>query len=149
MKKVIANNKKAYHEYFIQDKFEAGLELVGTEIKSIRTGSVQFKDAFVHIENNEAFIKEMYIGQYKFGNQFNHDETRNRKLLLHRHEINKLAKQVKLKGYTIVPLSLYLSNGKAKLEIGLALGKANYDKRQVQKEKDAKREIEKATKRDR
>ena len=149
MKKVIANNKKAYHEYFIEDKYEAGLVLMGTEIKSIRLGSVQFKDAFIHIDNNEAFIKEMYIGQYKFGNQFNHDETRNRKLLLHKHEINKLAKQVKLKGYTIVPLSLYLSEGKAKLEIGLALGKANYDKRQVQKEKDAKREIEKATKRNR
>jgi SsrA-binding protein len=149
MKKVIANNKKAYHEYFIEDKYEAGLVLMGTEIKSIRLGSVQFKDAFIHIDNNEAFIKEMYIGQYKFGNQFNHEETRNRKLLLHKHEINKLAKQVKLKGYTIVPLSLYLSEGKAKLEIGLALGKANYDKRQVQKEKDAKREIEKATKRNR
>jgi len=149
MKKVIANNKKAYHEYFIEDKFEAGLVLMGTEIKSIRLGSVQFKDAFIHIDNNEAFIKEMYIGQYKFGNQFNHEETRSRKLLLHKHEINKLAKQVKLKGYTIVPLSLYLNDGKAKLEIGLALGKANYDKRQVQKEKDAKREIEKATKRNR
>jgi SsrA-binding protein len=149
MKKVIANNKKAYHEYFIEDKLEAGLVLVGTEIKSIRTGSVQFKDAFITIENSEAFIKEMYIGQYKFGNQFNHDETRTRKLLLHRPEIKKLAKQVKLKGYTIVPLSLYLSEGKAKLEIGLALGKANYDKRQVQKERDAKREIEKATKRER
>lgn len=149
MKKVIANNKKAYFEYFIEDKLEAGLVLVGTEIKSIRMGSVQFKDAFIAIENNEAFIKDMYIGQYKFGNRFNHDETRTRKLLLHKSEIKKLAKQVKLKGYTIVPLSLYLFEGKAKLEIGLALGKANYDKRQVQKERDAKREIEKATKRSR
>lgn len=149
MKKVIANNKKAYFEYFIEDKLEAGLELVGTEIKSIRRGAVQFKDAFIQIDNNEAFIKDMYIGHYEFGNRFNHDETRNRKLLLHRHEINKLAKQVKLKGYTIVPLSLYLSEGKAKLEIGLAIGKANYDKRQVQKERDAKREIEKALKQNR
>jgi SsrA-binding protein len=146
MKKVIATNRKAFHDYFIEEKLEVGLVLVGTEIKSIRKGSVQFKDSFIHFENNEAFIKDMYIGQYEFGNRYNHDETRVRKLLMHKHEIAKLAKKVKLKGYTVVPLSLYLSEGKAKMEIALALGKALHDKRQVQKEKDAKREIEKAIK---
>ena len=146
MRKMIATNRKAFHDYFIEEKLEVGLVLVGTEIKSIRKGSVQFKDAYIHFENNEAFIKDMYIGQYEFGNRFNHDETRDRKLLMHKHEIVKLAKKVKLKGYTVVPLSLYLSEGKAKMEIALALGKALHDKRQVQKEKDAKREIEKAIK---
>jgi SsrA-binding protein len=146
MKKVIATNRKAFHDYFIEEKLEVGLVLVGTEIKSIRKGSVQFKDSYIHFENNEAFIKDMYIGQYEFGNRYNHDETRVRKLLMHKLEIAKLAKKVKLKGYTVVPLSLYLSEGKAKMEIALALGKALHDKRQVQKEKDAKREIEKAIK---
>lgn len=146
MKKIVATNRKAFHDYFIEEKFEAGLVLVGTEIKSIRKGSVQFKDAYIHFENGEAFIKDMYIAQYEFGNRFNHDETRDRKLLLHRQEINKLSKKVKLKGYTVIPLSLYLIEGKAKMEIALALGKAAYDKRQSQKEKDAKREIEKAMK---
>ncbi len=147
MKKTIATNRKAFHDYFIEEKIEVGLVLVGTEIKSIRNGSVQFKDSYIHFENNEAFIKDMYIGQYEFGNRFNHDETRIRKLLMHKQEIMKLAKKVKLKGYTVVPLSLYLSEGKAKMEIALALGKALHDKRQVQKEKDAKREIETAIKR--
>lgn len=146
MKKVIANNRKAFHDYFIEDKFEAGLVLVGTEIKSIRKGSVQFKDAYVDIINNEAYIVGMHIAPYEFGNRFNHDELRDRKLLLHKLEIKKLSKSVQQKGYTIVPLSLYLSEGKAKMEIALAKGKANYDKRQTLKEKDAKREIEKALK---
>ncbi len=146
MKKVIANNRKAFHDYFIEDKFEAGLVLVGTEIKSIRKGSVQFKDAYVDIVNNEAYIVGMHIAPYEFGNRFNHDELRDRKLLLHKLEIKKLSKSVQQKGYTIVPLSLYLSEGKAKMEIALAKGKANYDKRQTLKEKDAKREIEKALK---
>lgn len=146
MKKVIANNRKAFHDYFIEDKFEAGLVLVGTEIKSIRKGSVQFKDAYVDIVNNEAYIVGMHIAPYEFGNRFNHDELRDRKLLLHKLEIKKLSKSVQQKGYSIVPLSLYLSEGKAKMEIALAKGKANYDKRQTLKEKDAKREIEKALK---
>ena len=147
MSKVIATNKKAFHDYFIEDKFEAGIVLVGTEIKAIRKGSVQFKDAFIQIKDQEAFIKDMYIGHYEQGNRFNHDETRDRKLLLHKAEIKKLQRKVKLQSYTIVPLSMYLKDGRAKMEIALAVGKANYDKREALKEKDAKREVEKELKR--
>lgn len=146
MKKIVATNRKAHHDYFIEDKFEAGLVLVGTEIKAIRQGKVSLREAFVQFNETEAFIKGMHIGQYDFGNRFNHDEMRDRKLLLNRYELNKLSKKVQLKGYTIVPLALYLKNGIAKLEIALAVGKANYDKRQTLKERDAKREIEKALK---
>ena len=145
-RKVIAFNRKASHEYFLEDRFEAGLVLKGTEIKSIRKGHVQLKDAYISFTNGEAFIKEMHIPEYVFGNRFNHDETRIRKLLLHKLEIRKLQKKVKLKGYTVVPTSLYLEKGKAKLEIALARGKDLHDKRNAQKEKDAKREIEKAMK---
>lgn len=145
-KKVIVYNRKASHEYFLEDRYEAGLVLKGTEIKSIRKGHVQLKDAYISFVNQEAFVKEMHIPEYTFGNRFNHDETRIRKLLLHKQEILKLQQKVKLKGYTIVPISLYLEKGKAKLEIALAKGKALHDKRQSEKEKDAKREIEKAMK---
>ena len=145
-RKVIAFNRKASHEYFLEDRFEAGLVLKGTEIKSIRKGHVQLKDAYISFTNGEAFIKEMHIPEYVFGNRFNHDETRIRKLLLHKLEIRKLQHKVKLKGYTVVPTSLYLEKGKAKLEIALARGKDLHDKRNAQKEKDAKREIEKAMK---
>lgn len=141
--KVISVNRKAYHEYFIHEKYEAGLVLTGTEIKAIRKGSVQFKDAFIHFDNNEAFIRDMYIGQYEQGNQFNHDETRERKLLLHREEIQKLHRKVQVQGYTIVPLVLQLVNGRAKLEIALAEGKKLYDKRQTEKERTVKRELQK------
>lgn len=144
--KVIAFNRKASHEYFLEEKFEAGLVLLGTEIKSIRQGKVQFKDAFVSIIGNEAFIKEMHIALYDHGNRFNHDETRERKLLLNKIEIRKLKQKVQLKGYTIVPVRLYLKNGLAKLEIALAKGKDLYDKRQADKERSMKREIEKAVK---
>ncbi|MEG0092799.1 MAG: SsrA-binding protein SmpB [Erysipelotrichaceae bacterium] len=146
MRKVIAFNRKASHDFFLEERFEAGLVLQGTEIKAIRKGSVQLKDAYVSFINNEAFIKEMYIPQYDFGNRFNHDETRERKLLLHHLEIVKLEQKVKLKGYTIVPISLYLEKGMAKMEIALAKGKDLHDKRNAQKEKDAQREIEKALK---
>ena len=146
MGKVIALNRKASHDYFIEDRFETGIVLVGTEIKAIRQGHVQLKDAFISFINNEAFIKEMHISPYEYGNQFNHDETRMRKLLLHKEEIKKLQSKVKLKGYTIVPLSMYLSKGMAKMEIALAKGKDLHDKRNSEKEKVAKREIEKAMK---
>ncbi len=146
MKKSIALNKKAHHDYFIEDRYEAGIQLFGTEIKSIRHGSVQLKDAYVDFVGGEAFIRDMYIAQYNYGNRFNHDERRIRKLLLHKREIAKLASAVKIKGYTVVPLALYLVNGKAKLEIALAKGKALYDKRQSEKAKVADREIEKALK---
>ena len=146
MTKTISVNRRAFHDYFIEERFEAGLVLVGTEIKSIRRGSVQFKDAYIHFVNHEAFIRDMYIAPYEFGNRLNHDETRERKLLMHRHEILKLEKKVKLKGYTVVPLQMYLKDGKAKLEIALALGKELHDKRQSEKERDAKREIAKSMK---
>lgn len=146
MTKTISVNRRAFHDYFIEERFEAGLVLVGTEIKSIRRGSVQFKDAYIHFVNHEAYIRDMYIAPYEFGNRFNHEETRERKLLMHRHEILKLEKKVKLKGYTVVPLQMYLKDGRAKLEIALALGKELHDKRQSEKERDAKREIEKSMK---
>ena len=142
----IAENRKAYHEYFIEDRFEAGIVLVGTEIKSARKGKVQLKDSYISFVDGEAFIKGMHISPYEFGNIFNHDETRERKLLLHKHEIKKLSDKVKLKGYTIVPLSMYLSKGRAKMEIALAKGKDLHDKRNTEKEKTAKREMEKAMK---
>ena len=145
-KKTIAENRKAYHEFFIEDRYEAGIVLKGTEIKSVRKGHVQLKDSYVSFVNGEAFIKEMHISPYEYGNIFNHDETRERKLLLHRDEIRKLTDKVKLKGYTVVPLSMYLHNGHAKMESALAKGKDLHDKRNSEKEKTAKREIEKAMK---
>lgn len=145
-KKIIASNRKASHEYFLEDRFVAGIELQGTEIKSLRQGHVQLKDAYISFTNHEAYIKEMHIPAYTFGNRFNHDETRIRKLLLHKSEILKLEQKVKLKGYTIIPTSIFLEKGLAKMEIALAKGKDLHDKRNAQKEKDAKREIEKAMK---
>lgn len=146
MVKVVAENRKARHDYFIDETFEAGLVLMGTEIKSIRQGKVQLKDAFVTFIGNEAFIKGMHIAQYKEGNIFNHEETRERKLLLHRKEISDLSRAVQVKGQTIVPLRMILRDGRAKLEIALATGKHLYDKRQTEKDRDAKREIEKSMK---
>lgn len=144
--KTIAFNRKASHDYFIEDRFEAGIVLVGTEIKSVRKGHVQLKDSYISFTNNEAFVKEMHISPYEYGNRFNHDETRVRKLLLHKAEIKKLQDKVKLKGYTIVPISMYLSKGLVKMEIALAKGKNLHDKRNSEKEKTAKREIAKAMK---
>ena len=144
--KVVSYNRRASHDYFLEEFYEAGLDLQGTEIKSIRLGKVQFKDAYISFIDNEAYIKEMHISAYDFGNRFNHDETRERKLLLHKEEIRKLQNKVKLKGYTIVPVKMILKNGRAKLEIALAKGKALYDKREDAKLKDAKREMEKALK---
>jgi SsrA-binding protein len=147
--KVISVNRKAFHDYFIIEKFEAGMVLTGTEIKSVRKGTVQFKDAYIHFMQGEAFIRDMYIAQYVQGNQFNHEETRERKLLLHKEEIRKLQRKAILKGYTVIPLSLNLVNGRAKLEIALAQGKELHDKRQSEKERDAKREIAKVIKNNR
>lgn len=144
--KLIADNRKARHDYELYDRFEAGLALVGTEIKSIRKGKVQLKDSYISFYQNEAFIKGMHISPYEYGNRFNHDETRDRKLLLHKSEIRKLYQDTRIKGYTVVPVRLYLSKGLAKLEIALAKGKNLHDKRETQKAKDAKREIEKALK---
>lgn len=144
--KIVAVNRKAFHDYFIIEKVEAGLVLTGTEIKSIRKGAVQFKDAYIHFVNGEAFIRDMYIAHYTQGNIFNHEETRERKLLLHKHEILRLQKKVVLKGFTFIPLQLLLVDGRAKLEVALAQGKELHDKRQSEKERDAKREIQKVMK---
>src|SRR5690554_3760622 len=144
--KVIAQNRKASHDYFIEDTYEAGLVLKGTEIKSIRAGKASLNDAHVRIIDGEAFVINMHIAPYDQGNRFNHDPTRTRKLLLHRREIDKLAGQVQQKGYTIVPLKLYIKDGYAKLLIGLARGKKLYDKREDLKQKQMKREIDRALK---
>ena len=144
--KLISVNRKASHDYFLEDRYEAGLVLTGTEIKSIRQGKVQFKDAYISIKDGEAWIKEMHIAEYDHGNVFNHDETRERKLLLHKLEIRKLANKIKLQGYTVVPTRMYLKDGRAKLEIALAKGKHLGYKRNDEKIKDAKREMEKALK---
>lgn len=133
-------NKKAYFDYFIEDEYEAGIELVGTEIKSIRSGNANLKDSYVVIKNNEAFLLNTYIGEYFEGNRFNHEERRTRKLLLHKKEINKLKEGSEQDGYSIIPLKIYLKNNKAKILIGLAKGKKLYDKRDAIKEKDLKRE---------
>lgn len=144
--KNIAVNRRASHDYFLEDRYECGIVLTGTEIKSIRAGHVQFKDSYISIWKGEAWIKGMHIAQYKEGNMFNVDEERDRKLLLHKDEIRKIYNAVKTKGYTVVPVRMYLKQGRAKLEIALAKGKNLYDKRQSQKERDAKREMDRALK---
>lgn len=140
--KLIANNKKAYHDYFIDEKYEAGISLVGTEVKSLRMGKCSIKESFITINRGEVYINHMHISPYEKGNIFNRDPLRTRKLLLHKYEINKLASQVQVKGYTIMPLSVYLKGSLVKVEIGLARGKKLYDKRQDIAKKDMKREAE-------
>lgn len=133
-------NKKAYFDYSILEELEAGIVLRGTEIKSIRKGSIDLKDTFVNIKNNEAYILNMYIAKYEEGNIFNHDERRTRKLLLHKKEILKIKENIKLEGLTIIPLKLYFKKNKVKILIGICKGKKLYDKRAALKEKDLKRE---------
>ena len=140
--KLVANNKKAYHDYFIEDKYEAGIALHGTEVKSLRMGKCSIKESFIRIENGEMFAYGMHISPYEKGNIFNKDPLRVKKLLLHKYEINKLAGKLAEQGYTLVPLQVYFSNGKAKMEIGLAKGKKLYDKRQDIAKKDQRRENE-------
>lgn len=142
----VAKNRKAYHDYFIEDTLEAGLVLVGTEIKAIRQSKVQLKEAFISIRDNEVTIKGMHIGQYSHGNVWNHDETRDRKLLLHKHQIKQWAHRAQAQGYTILPLHMYIKDGRAKLVIGLGKGKHLYDKRQVEKERSMDRQIQQAMK---
>ena len=144
--KIVAQNKKAYHDYFILDTYEAGIELQGTEIKSIRKGSVNLKDSFIRIRNDEAFIDNMHIAPYEQGNRFNHEPERTRKLLMHKSEINKLHAQVKEKGFSLVPLNFHFSHGYVKVTVGLVTGKKIYDKRQDMAERDAKRDIAKRIK---
>ena len=138
--KLIANNKKAYHDYFILDKYETGIALAGTEVKSLRMGKCSIKESFIRIEDGEVFIYGMHISPYEKGNIFNKDPLRTRKLLLHRAEINKLIGKTKEKGMTIVPLRIYLKGSLVKVEIGLAKGKKLYDKRQDIAKKDQQRE---------
>ncbi len=144
--KVIAQNRKASHDYFIEETYEAGIVLKGTEIKSIRNGRVNLKDAFARIHNGEVFLSNMHISPYEQGNRFNHDPLRTRKLLLHKGEINKLIGLTQQQGYSLVPLKMYIKNGVAKILIGLGKGKKKYDKRDDLKQKQAKRDIERAMK---
>ncbi len=140
--KLIANNKKAYHDYFIEDKYEAGIALHGTEVKSLRMGKCSIKESFIRIENGEMYIYGMHISPYEKGNIFNRDPLRVRKLLLHKHQINKIGGQLSQKGYTIIPLQVYFKGRLVKLEIGLAKGKKLYDKREDIAKKDMRRETE-------
>ncbi|WP_419882180.1 SsrA-binding protein SmpB [Peribacillus sp. B-H-3] len=142
--KQLAQNKKAYHDYFIEETFESGIVLQGTEIKSIRAGKVNLKDSFAKIERGEVYLHNMHISPYEQGNRYNHDPLRTRKLLLHKKQISKLIGDTKETGYTIVPLKIYLKNGFAKVLIGLGRGKKQYDKREDLKKKEAKRDIERA-----
>ena len=144
--KTIAQNKKAYHEYFVIESFEAGIELCGTEVKSIRQGRVNLKDAWCTIDRGELFVKGMHVSPYEQGNIFNKDPLRVRKLLMHRREIMRLLGQVKQDGYSLIPLSLYFKGSKVKLQLGLCKGKKLYDKRADMAAKTAKRDIERAVK---
>ena len=139
-RKLVANNKKAYHDYFIEEKYEAGIELFGTEVKSIRQGKCSIKEAWISIDKGEAFIMGMNITPYEKGNIFNKDPLRVKKLLLHKTEIRKLDQQKMVQGYTLVPLEVYFKNGKVKVEIGLAKGKKLYDKRESTAKRDQQRE---------
>lgn len=140
--KVISDNRKAYHDYFVEEKLEVGIILTGTEIKSIRNGRVNLKDSYARIENGEVWLHQMHISPYEQGNRFNHEPLRKRKLLLNRSEIVKLIGKVQLQGLTLVPTKIYLKKGLAKIELGICRGKKNYDKRQDIAERDAKREID-------
>lgn len=141
--KLIANNKKAYHDFFIDETYECGIALHGTEVKSMRMGKCSIKEAFIRIEDGEVFVYGMHVSPYEKGNIFNKDPLRVKKLLLHKYEINKLLGKIKEKGYTLVPLQVYFKDGKVKVEIGLARGKKLYDKREAIAKKDQRREAEK------
>ena len=144
--KTIAENRVVRHEYFIIESYEAGIELFGTEVKSIRNGGVNLKDSWISIENGEAFIRNMHISPYEKGNIFNRDPDRDRRLLMHKREIRKLHALIKQDGYTLVPLSVYFKNAKVKVEVGLCRGKKNYDKRDAIAKRDAGREMDRAMK---
>lgn len=141
IKMIEINNKKAYYDYFIIREIEAGIALTGTEIKSIRHGSASLKDTFARIKKDEVYLINMYIAKYDEGNRFNHDERRSRKLLLHKQQIRQLAEDVKLKGYSLIPLKLYFNRDKAKILLGVCKGKKAYDKRETIKKRDLNREL--------
>lgn len=142
--KSLAQNKKATHDYFIEETFETGIVLTGTEIKSIRAGKVNLRDSYARVENGEVYLYSMHVSTYEAGNRFNHDPLRSRKLLLHRGEIRKLIGATKEQGYSLVPLRLYLQGGYCKVSLALAKGKKNYDKREATAKRDANREIARA-----
>ena len=144
--KVMANNRKAFHDYFVEEKIEAGIELKGTEVKSVRAGTLNLKDSYVIAKNGEAYIHSMHISPYDKGNIFNHDPDRPKRLLLHKREINKLYALVKQDGYALVPLSVYFKDARVKVELGICRGKKNYDKREATAQRDAKREMDRAMK---
>lgn len=144
--KVIAQNKKAYHDFFIEDTFECGISLCGTEVKSIRMGHVNLKDSYASIKNSEVILTGMHISPYEKGNIFNRDPLRDRKLLMHKYEIRRLIGKIKEDGYSLIPLKVYLNGSKVKVELALARGKKNYDKRDTIAEKEAKRRIDRKLK---
>ena len=144
--KTAAQNRKAFHDYYVEEKYEAGIELAGTEVKSIRAGTLNLKDAYCTVKDGELFIHGMHISPYEKGNIFNKDPIRIRRLLMHRREIRKLHALIKQDGYTLVPLSVYFKDARVKVEIGLCKGKKNYDKRDAAAQRDAKREMERAMK---
>lgn len=145
-KKIIAQNREARHEYFVMEALETGIELVGTEVKSLRAGGANLKDAWADIDDGELIVKGMHISTYEQGNIFNKDPRRPRRLLAHKAEIRRLGQQIKLQGYTLIPLSLYFKHGRVKLELGLCKGKKLYDKRATAVARDAKRDIDRALK---
>ncbi|WP_337399090.1 SsrA-binding protein SmpB [Congzhengia sp.] len=145
-KKLISSNKKAFHDYFIDEKMEAGIELFGTEVKSVRAGTVNLKDSYVSLRTGEAILIGMHISPYEQGNIFNRDPLRDRRLLLHKKEIMRLIGKTKEKGYSLIPLSVYFLGSKVKVELGLARGKKSYDKREAIAERDAKRSMDRAVK---
>jgi SsrA-binding protein len=144
--RLICNNKKAYHDYFIEEKFEAGMVLRGTEVKSLRNGKANLNDSFALIKNGEAFLHNLHISPYDYGNRENHDPDRMRKLLLHKREIIKLYARIREQGYSFIPLRIYFKDGLVKVELGMAKGKKLYDKREDMKEKDHKRDMAQALK---
>ncbi|GLC29024.1 SsrA-binding protein SmpB [Clostridium omnivorum] len=144
--KTLADNRKAWHDYFIEETYEAGIELVGTEVKSIRAGRANLKDSYAEVRNGEVYVRNMHVSPYEKGNIFNKDPLRDRRLLLHREEIMKLTGYIAQKGYTLVPLSLYLKNGRVKVALGVAKGKKDYDKRDAMLEKAARRDMDREMK---
>ena len=141
-KKIIAENRKARFDYFIEESYECGIELQGTEVKSVKEGAVSFPDAFAEIVNNEIFIKNFHISEYSYSSVFNHDPDRPKKLLLHRQEIKKIERKVEQKGYTLIPINFYLKNGRVKVTLGVCKGKKQFDKRAVIKERDVNRDLQ-------
>ncbi len=141
-KKIIAENRKARFDYFIEETFECGIELQGTEVKSVKNGSISFPDAFAEIQNGEVWVRGLHISEYSYSSIFNHDPDRKKKLLLHKEEIKRLTRRVTEKGYTLIPIDFYLKNGKVKMTLGVCKGKKQYDKRETIKNRDVQRDIQ-------